>query len=193
MGLRDFTDQSGRRWRVWDIRPEQMHAATRAEDHLQNVINGWLAFEPAGGGEKRRLAPIPARWESATEAELGAMLERAEPARVEVAAPGREAATPGHRTGFSLPGAPDPTIRTFRYPTGQYWIVKELATSTSSEQQRPVLRFTSGTRSLDTADWPSDWARLSEMDLADLLYRSFPRDRSIANSTEFRRRRGDVA
>jgi hypothetical protein len=72
--------------------------------------------------------------------------------------------------------------------------VNELAsTSTSSEQQRPLLRFTSGTRSLDTADWPSDWSRMSEIDLADLLYRSFPRDGSGANSTEFRRRRGDNA
>jgi hypothetical protein len=79
MALREFTDEKGCRWRVWDIRPEQMHAATRAEDHLQSVINGWLAFEPAGGGEKRRLAPIPARWESATETELGRLLEQAHP------------------------------------------------------------------------------------------------------------------
>lgn len=194
MGLREFTDQGGRRWRVWDIRPEQMHAATRAEDHLQSVINGWLAFEPAGGGEKRRLAPIPPRWDSATEAELESMLEQAEPARGEVdTAPKREGATSGERTGGSPTGARAPTVRTFRYPTGQYWIVNELATaSTSSEQHRPLLRFTSGNRSLDTADWPADWARMSELDLADLLYRSFPRDGS-PNPTELRRRRGDVA
>ncbi len=79
MALREFTDEKGSRWRVWDIRPESMHSATRAEDHLQSVINGWLAFEPVGGGEKRRLAPIPARWEGATEAELGHLLEQARP------------------------------------------------------------------------------------------------------------------
>ena len=79
MALREFTDEKGSRWRVWDIRPERMHSATRAEDHLQSVINGWLAFEPVGGGEKRRLAPIPARWESATETELGRLLEQAHP------------------------------------------------------------------------------------------------------------------
>jgi hypothetical protein len=187
MGLREFTDQAGRRWHVWDILPEQMHAATRAEDHLQNVIDGWLAFESAGAGEKRRLAPIPPQWQSATEAELESMLQRAE------VASHREAAS-GRGPGGSRPGAPDPTIRTFRYPTGRYWTVNELASvSSSSEQQRPLLRFTSGARSLDTADWPSDWARMSEIDLAELLYRSFPRDGSTANSTEFRRRRGDVA
>ena len=182
MGLREFTDDEGRRWRVWDIRPEQMHAATRAEDHLQNVINGWLAFEPAGGGEKRRLAPIPPQWESATEPELASMLQRAEPARVEAVVSHRE------------PSGSDPTIRTFRYPTGRYWTVNELITaSSSSERQRPLLRFTSGARELETREWPPNWAQMSEMDLADLLYRSFPRDGSTPNPTEFRRRRGDSA
>lgn len=195
MGLREFTDETGRRWRVWDIRPEQMHAATRAEDHLQSVINGWLAFEPAGGGEKRRLAPIPPRWDSATEAELESMLKRAEPARGEAgAARQADAGTSGEGRGGSPARGHVPTVRTFRYPTGQYWIVNELATaSTSSEQHRPLLRFTSGSRSLDAADWPSDWARMSELDLADLLYRLFPRDGSAPNSTGLRRRRGDVA
>ena len=188
MGLREFTDQTGRRWHVWDILPEQMHAATRAEDHLQNVINGWLAFEPAGGGEKRRLAPIPPRWQSASEAELESMLQRAEVAFH------REGAPSGQGHGASQSGPPDPTVRTFRYPTGRYWTVNELVSvSTSTEPQRPLLRFSSGARSLETADWPADWARMSEIDLAELLYRSFPRDGSTANSTEFRRRRGDVA
>lgn len=191
MGLREFTDQTGRRWRVWDIRPEQMHPATRAEDHLQNVINGWLAFEPAGGGEKRRLAPIPARWDSATEDELASMLERAEPARGDgTMASHREAPTSRQGSPASPPG---PAIRTFRYPTGRYWTVNELGTSSSSSGQPPLLRFTSGARELDTADWPSNWAQMSELDLADLLYRSFPRDGSTANPTGFRRRRGDVA
>ena len=193
MALREFTDRTGGRWRVWDIRPEQMHAATRAEDHLQNVINGWLAFEPAGGGEKRRLAPIPARWESATEIELQAMLERADPARNEPIGPSpRGTAPPAPPKGASA--VTGPGIRTFRYPTGRYWTVNELpAGSTASEQQRPLLRFTSGSRSLDAADWPSEWARMSETDLAELLYRSFPRDGSTANSSGFRRRRNDTA
>ena len=193
MPLREFTDSTGRRWRVWDIRPEQMHAATRAEDHLQNVINGWLAFEPATGGEKRRLAPIPARWESATEAELDSMLEKAEPARPEPGAPPRrDASGPGGVTWQSAPGDASANARTFRYPNGRYWTVNELqATSTTGE--RSLLRFTSGARSLDAADWPAEWARMSEQDLADLLYRSFPRDGLAPNPTEFRRRRGDIA
>jgi hypothetical protein len=193
MALREFTDSTGRRWRVWDIRPEQMHAATRAEDHLQNIINGWLAFEPATGGEKRRLAPIPAKWDSATEAELEAMLERAEPARNEPGGtPRRETSGPAGVTWQSMPGDTPSNARTFRYPNGRYWTVNELPAGSTTSGQRPLLRFTSGARSLDTADWPSEWAQMSDQDLADLLYQSFPREGS-ANSTKFRRRRSDIA
>ena len=191
MALREFTDRTGCRWRVWDIRPEEMHAATRAEDHLQSVIHGWLAFEPAGGGEKRRLSPIPGRWETATEAELERMLERAEPVR-DTGAAAREPATPVSRE--SRPASAAPTIRTFRYPSGRYWTVNEgPAETTTGERYRPLLVFTSGARALETRDWPSEWARMSEEQLADLLYRSFPRDRSMENPTGFRRRRGDIA
>ena len=194
MPLREFTDSTGRRWRVWDIRPEQMHAATRAEDHLQNVINGWLAFEPANGGDKRRLAPIPAKWESAADADLEDMLERAEPARNEPGVTRRgEASGPGGVTWQSTPGDPSLTARTFRYPNGRYWTVNEMPHSSTMGEHRPLLRFTSGARSLDTADWPQEWAQMSEEDLAELLYRSFPRDGLSANPTEFRRRRGDLA
>ena len=179
---------------MWDIRPEQMHAATRAEDHLQSVINGWLAFEPATGGEKRRLAPIPNRWESATEAELDAMLEQAEPARNEPGnAPRREASSPPGVTTWVSPAEMAANARTFRYPNGRYWTVNEFPAASTTSGDRPFLRFTSGARSLDTSDWPAGWAQMSEQDLADLLYRSFPRQGTAANPTEFRRRRGDVA
>ena len=194
MPLREFADSAGRRWRVWDIRPEQMHAATRAEDHLQNVINGWLAFESAADGEKRRLAPIPAKWESATEQELEGMLERAESARSEPGVSRRsEASGPGGVTWQAGPGDGPSNARTFRYPNGRYWTVNELPPSSTTSGHRPLLRFTSGARSLDTADWPSGWAQMSEQDLAELLYQSFPREGLATNPTEFRRRRGDLA
>jgi hypothetical protein len=194
MGLREFTDRSGSRWRVWDIRPEQMHAATRAEDHLQNVMTGWLAFEPAAGGEKRRLAPIPGNWETANDDELDEMLARAESARADWAgSPARPASAASPHPAQPGAGSGQPGIRTFRYPTGRYWTVNELPVPQSTEQARPLLRFTSGARSLDTAEWPAGWMRMSDVDLADLLYRSFPRDDSAPNATEYRRRRGDSA
>jgi hypothetical protein len=195
MALREFTDHTGCRWRVWDIRPEQLHGAARAEDHLQAVIHGWLAFEPAEGGEKRRLSPIPALWERATEGELERMLDRADPVRTEAASPARtETPTSPRPAWTATPAAPAPLIRTFRYPNGRYWTVNEQVTeTTASAGQGPVLRFTSGARALETADWPPEWTQMSEDDLADLLYRSFPRDASTHNPTGLRRRRGDTA
>jgi hypothetical protein len=195
MALREFTDRTGCRWRVWDIRPEEMHAATRAEDYLQSVIHGWLAFEPVGGGEKRRLSPIPAGWERASETELERMLERAESVRSDADPAGARAEKPPPRE-TRTPGrmSATPTIRTFRYPSGRYWTVNEqpVPDATASEWRRPLLRFTSGSRYLETRDWPSDWAGMSEPELADLLYRSFPRDPSTRNPTQFRRRRGET-
>jgi hypothetical protein len=171
-----------------------MHGATRAEDHLQTLIHGWLAFEPAGGGEKRRLAPIPARWESATEEELERMLARADPVRNEGSAARGEATPPARETRPATPASAGPKIRTFRYPNGRYWTVNEQSAETAaSERQRPFLVFTSGARELETRDGPSEWARMSDNELADLLYRSFPREPSMDNPTAFRRRRDDVA
>lgn len=193
MPLREFADSSGRRWRVWDIRPEQMHAATRAEDYLQSVINGWLAFESADRGEKRRLAPIPAKWDSATEAELEEMLGKAEPARNEPGVTRRGEASGPEGVAWQSASADPAAARTFRYPNGRYWTVNVLPPSSTTSGERPLLRFTSGARSLDTADWPSEWTQMSEQDLAELLYRSFPREGLAMNPTEFRRRRGDLA
>jgi hypothetical protein len=194
MALREFTDRTGCRWRVWDIRPEQMPAAARAEDHLQNVIHGWLAFEPAGGGQKRRLSPIPARWENATEAELERMLERADAAHNESSPIRGEAPATARATQPVGPSESAPAIRTFRYPNGRYWTVNEQSVETATrERHRPHLVFTSGARALETRDWPAGWARLADDELAELLYRSFPRGPSMDNPTAFRRRRGDIA
>jgi hypothetical protein len=193
MALREFTDRTGCHWRVWDIRPEQMPAAVRAEEHLQSVIHGWLAFEPEGGGEKRRLSPIPARWETATDAELERMLDRADPVLSEAGSSARSESAARDRRS-ATPAEAEQTIRTFRYPGGRYWTVNEQPTETTAgEPQRPLLRFTSGARELETRAWPAEWTRMSEDELAELLYRSFPRDASMGNPTSLRRRRGDIA
>ena len=99
MALREFTDEGGRFWTVWDVYPtlaerrnrnagpppgvgeRRRHAEWRS--HVsQNMSRGWLAFE-AGDGERRRLAPIPERpsgWDRASEPELRAWLAAAQPA-----------------------------------------------------------------------------------------------------------------
>jgi hypothetical protein len=66
---RAFRDERGQEWQVWDVYPTS-DAAVKPE-----LRGGWLAFE--SHDEKRRLAPIPPGWETASEAELLALLARA--------------------------------------------------------------------------------------------------------------------
>ena len=80
---RQFDDERGGKWQVWEIRPSNAGANVSAQ-----YKDGWLAFESAearGGssGTRLRLAPVPGDWESAPEAALRRYLARA------VAAPPR--------------------------------------------------------------------------------------------------------
>lgn len=103
MALREFDDEGGRQWKVWDVYPtlaERRHrnagpppgtrerrryVEQRVTVHA-NMVAGWLAFE-ARDGERRRLSPIPHTpegWQHASVAEL-----RAWCASAQAAPPGR--------------------------------------------------------------------------------------------------------
>ena len=56
MALREFEDQAGRRWAVWDTFPATT-AGLSPEYH-----DGWLTFDD--GTERRRLSPVPPNWEA---------------------------------------------------------------------------------------------------------------------------------
>jgi len=68
---REFTDERGRVWTVWDVHP------TLAQKNPvvalgTKMAGGWLAFE-CKDGERRRLAPIPdvaGGWQSASDEQL---------------------------------------------------------------------------------------------------------------------------
>lgn len=86
MALREFVDERGRRWTVWDVYPTlvssnlsfgQSRDAEQRQDTEsrallpQGAVN-WLAFE-AHDGERRRLVPIPpceTLWSDAPEQQL---------------------------------------------------------------------------------------------------------------------------
>ena len=219
MALREFTDERGRRWRAWDIVPDQMHPTTRLEDYMQGFLDGWLAFETLDGAERARLTPVPINWAETSEDELRALLARAEHAGARARPssttdnlprggalfrPTRRSARGGEWSGSwpALPAergfsAPLGTIRTFRYPGGRFWSayehVVELPTPGAAGALRPrvVLRFASGMRSLDLIAWPRDWHEHSDDGLAELLWRAFPRDSSASATGTFRRRRSD--
>ena len=71
MGHRTIRDGQGLEWQIWDTTP--------AKQVSQTLEAGWLTFESAG--EKRRLAPVPLYWFHATDQELLALLDRAQPVR----------------------------------------------------------------------------------------------------------------
>jgi hypothetical protein len=79
MAHREFKDDNGRWWTVWEVRPERRERRVgeerrkrprpspdrRREQLLLAVVrrelaNGWLAFETKG--ERRRYSPIPEGW-----------------------------------------------------------------------------------------------------------------------------------
>ena len=72
MPIRDFVDSAGVHWQVWSTVPAMGGVAG-------SFRQGWLTFSSAG--ERRRLAPIPANWELAGDAELRAFMKQATPAK----------------------------------------------------------------------------------------------------------------
>jgi hypothetical protein len=88
MPHRQFVDDDGAVWAVWDVRPlavgktldPRLAAPLRAGSGMVLEMNrvmaeGWLCFESAA--EKRRLAPIPAGWDSCSSADLLRLCESA--------------------------------------------------------------------------------------------------------------------
>jgi hypothetical protein len=79
MAVREFSDKAGRVWRAWEIRPQNIHPATKSEDYLADCyITGWIVFETKREDEKRRLCPWPIDWASRSDDELRELLGRAE-------------------------------------------------------------------------------------------------------------------
>jgi hypothetical protein len=77
--LREFTDPTGIRWRVWDINPV-LHARSKRmgkRSSFTNVPVGWLCFEC--DEERRRLTPIPDDWSDCDATVLAALCRRADP------------------------------------------------------------------------------------------------------------------
>jgi hypothetical protein len=195
MAVREFSDDFGRAWRAWDIKPEAIHPQTKAEDYLADCYTvGWIVFERTTGEEKRRLCPYPVRWADSSEAELRSLLAGAE--IVPAHKLHRQQQTPGDSAATGSPAAavvdaqPDITdlevVRSFRYPGGRLWTV---CVVTHPEHGGPaVLRFTAGMRWLDLKSWPRDWADARDEMLVDMLRRAAPRaDKTPVPGTPRRR------
>ena len=98
MAHREFRDESGRNWQVWDVipmaiaarlndeepqdpphdRPERRRSKRAAPTSVATEMrDGWLAFQCTD--EARRLAPIPEGWADLPESELAALARAATP------------------------------------------------------------------------------------------------------------------
>lgn len=105
MPLRSFTGAGGTEWHVWSVIPGRREEERRrgydrrspdpvilykgaerrsTPDRRKRPVPvspehecGWLVFE--GGGERRRLAPIPPGWEERKDSDLARLCERAQP------------------------------------------------------------------------------------------------------------------
>jgi hypothetical protein len=69
MPMREFVDSNGVSWRVWNTFPSSRTTLSGEFEH------GWLTFESTAG--LRRLAPIPANWDSAAPDRLELMCRAA--------------------------------------------------------------------------------------------------------------------
>lgn len=199
MALRDFTDEAGRGWRVWDVSAETIHPATRGEEYMRKYLGGWLAFESIDGLAKCRLTPIPPGWSNADVEQLVAWLQAAETVR------GERGSGPDLRAAAEVVAGPNPPadgrtpVRTFRFPGGRFWTVTECEIATGERRPaeregggRRVLRFMSGSRALDVTRWPADWATRPDVALAELLASSFPRQAPDSDETSHQRRSTDA-
>lgn len=197
VAVREFRDSNGRDWRAWEVTPDAINPRTKEEDFLADLYyTGWIVFETKSEADKRRLYPVPKKWDELPDPELEILLNKAErvPKRkmaAEKRESGAQAAASMDRTANLIEQAtdgrtsskriaseanPDVTdlgvLRSFRYPGGRIWAV---CLAQSGEDGAPVLRFSAGTRIIELEDWPKDWPDLPDEGLAELLRRAAPR------------------
>jgi hypothetical protein len=174
MAVREFTDSKGVEWRAWDVRPEHMHPATRGEDFMSSLQDGWLAFESAT--EKRRLeAPYPADWTSCRIADLEALCHRARPVmrRQVQSDTGKQRAIHASESEQHAIRSAN-AQRTFRSPGGREWTVRVHECLDRAGDEQMVLRFTADDIIVELPRWPADWQSSSMEEFAIMLLDANP-------------------
>jgi hypothetical protein len=159
MAVREFTDSNGIDWRVWDVTPQHMHPATRAEDYMGNLQDGWLVFESET--EKRRLeAPYPGEWPAFSLTRLEELCRRAKPVRRPQTNTGKQQAVQIDAVERVAIVASD-AQRVFRSPFGREWTVRVHECLDKAGDDRMVLRFTADDIVVELSRWPADWQTAS--------------------------------
>ena len=185
MAVREFTDSKNVVWRVWDVTTAQMHPATKSEDFMRDLAEGWLAFESEH--EKRRLpAPYPAGWSTMSILELEALCRQA-PA-VTMRQP--RTVSGEHRIAAVNEldrAAVSEAVRTFTSPRGRVWTVRLHECLDNDGGTMTVLRFTADDIVIDLTEWPPDWKDYTATQYAMLILDASP-PRQLGASGPQRRR-----
>jgi len=84
MGVREFVDASGQRWRAWLVVPGQSKANASGRRFLGDFQNGWICFEGLGNSARRRLPFRQASWANVSDDELRDLVQHAIDAPIRV-------------------------------------------------------------------------------------------------------------
>ena len=174
MSIREYTDSTRTEWKVWDVTPAHMHPATRGEDYLVDMQDGWLVFESAKA--KRRLnAPYPGNWRNFDIPELEALCRRASPVlRRRPSSPsGAHRAVTAAEIEREIEEVSD-SRRTFTSPQGREWTVRIHECLDHAGATKKVLRFSAGDIVVELLKWPDNWRELSVAQFAILLLDAEP-------------------
>ena len=217
MALREFRDSKGVHWKVWSVTPEALDKRTTAEDYMRDWQDGWLCFEcpdsrrrlatfPPGWEEMpdaelesllSRAQPVKRREKGETTGEFRRSPDSvpnvmaAPVAEVPVAAPRPDAGrvTPTSSAAMHSRIFTDPRGR--KFVAGLYRVAPRSEPGSGGRiptSPGTVLRFISGSIVLDLEEWPDDWDRYTDAQLARLLERAQPADTSsVADSIPLRR------
>lgn len=77
MGVREFTDETGRQWRAWPVIPGLSKASSSGRQFLGDFQHGWICFEGLGSSARRRLPYRYSGWANVTDEELQRLLRQA--------------------------------------------------------------------------------------------------------------------
>ena len=77
MGVREFTDETGRQWRAWPVIPGLSKASSSGRQFLGDFQDGWICFEGLGSLARRRLPYRHSSWANVTDEELQRLLRQA--------------------------------------------------------------------------------------------------------------------
>jgi hypothetical protein len=72
--VREFDDETGRRWRAWPVTPNLARAKEASRRSLGDFQDGWFCFEALDNSGRRRLPQRGRRWSDLPLAELRRLL-----------------------------------------------------------------------------------------------------------------------